>query len=79
MNNPIPAIRDRKPRTTESITISIERFLCLMSIKCAAKAVASASPHLSNESIRAHDRLTDKLKELGSIEARDFVNGVTQP
>ena len=65
MNNPIPAIRDRKPRTTENITISIERFLCLVAIKCAAK---------DNKPLR----LADKLKELAGIESRDFVNGVSQ-
>jgi len=61
----VPAIRDRKPRDTENITISIDRFLCLYAIKQAAK---DSRP----------ERLSDKLQELGRIESRDFVNGVSQ-
>ena len=51
--------------STGPITISRDRFKCLYNIKCAA------AKH--NET-----RLTEALKRLSKIEARDFVHGLEQ-
>ncbi len=66
MTNPLPAIREcHRAETKEIITISRDRFLCLYAIKCA----------VTDNKL---ERLAAKIRELGAIEARDFVNGVSQ-
>jgi hypothetical protein len=59
----LKAIRDRRPRTTNKITISIDRFKALYTVVQAAK---------NNDK----ELLARGLKALKSAEAKDFTSGV---
>ena len=50
-------------KSGSKITISTDRFKCLYAIKCSITD-------------QDDERLADKLRELATIEARDFVNGI---